>query len=118
LISGRLFYGQAVGIAASAAIILHEIPQELGDFGVLLYGGFSKSRALAFNFLSALTAVFGTVVGYAFASYTADFSNVLLPVAAGGFIYIAACDLVPELHKQADVKKSTFQCSFLSVALF
>ncbi len=112
IIGASFFTDRQLGIAASAAIILHEIPQELGDFGVLLYGGFSKSRALAFNFLSALTAVFGTVVGYAFASYTADFSNVLLPVAAGGFIYIAACDLVPELHKQADVKKSTVSMLF------
>ncbi|MFH1678081.1 MAG: ZIP family metal transporter, partial [Candidatus Omnitrophota bacterium] len=86
-----------VGIAATVAIILHEIPQELGDFAVLLYGGFSKFKALAFNFLSAATAILGTILGFVFASRVEGFANALLPLAAGGFIYIASCDLIPEL---------------------
>lgn len=101
-----------IGIVATAAIILHEIPQELGDFGVLLYGGFSKFKALTYNFLSAATAILGTVIGYAFASRMGSFSNVLIPIAAGGFIYIASCDLIPELHKQPDIKKSTVSMVF------
>jgi zinc and cadmium transporter len=96
-----------IGIVTATAIILHEIPQELGDFGVLIYGGLSKFKALSYNFLSASLAIAGTVLGYAFASRAGNFSNLLLPLAAGGFIYIASCDLIPELHKQPDIKEST-----------
>jgi len=100
-----------IGIVSTFAIIMHEIPQELGDFGVLLYGGFTKSKALFFNFLSATTAILGTIVGYYFAHQVSGFSGALLPIAAGGFIYIAACDLIPELHKQPDLRKTSL--SFL-----
>ncbi|MBM3245715.1 MAG: ZIP family metal transporter [Candidatus Omnitrophica bacterium] len=96
-----------IGIVTTFAIIMHEIPQELGDFGVLLYGGFSRSTALFFNFLSAATAILGTIVGYYFAHRVGGFSSALLPIAAGGFIYIAACDLIPELHKQPDLRKAS-----------
>lgn len=95
------------GIATSFAIIMHEIPQEIGDFGVLIYGGFGKNKALFYNFLSALTAVLGTVIGYALANTSEIFLKLLMPMAAGGFIYIACCDLIPELHKQQDIKKAT-----------
>ena len=95
------------GLITTLAIILHEIPQEIGDFGVLVYGGFSKLKALFYNFLSALTAIIGVFIGYFLTTSIENFSSVLLPIAAGGFIYIAASDLVPELHKEPDLKKST-----------
>lgn len=101
------------GLATSFAIIMHEIPQEIGDFGVLVYGGLSKNKALFYNFLSALTAVLGTVIGYALANTSDAFLKLLMPIAAGGFIYIASCDLVPELHKEKDIKKAT-----LSMGIF
>lgn len=101
-----------LGMVATLAIIAHEIPQELGDFGILVYGGFSKFKALLWNFLTALTAVLGTIMGYFFASRIAAFSNIFLLIAAGGFIYIAACDLIPELHKQPDMKKSLISVIF------
>jgi len=104
------------GLITTLAIIFHEIPQELGDFGVLLYGGFSKFKALLYNFLSAITSVAGTVVGYYFASKADIFSKVLLPIAAGGFIYIASCDLIPELHKQPDIKISLVSMAFFLLA--
>ncbi|OGX14810.1 MAG: hypothetical protein A2166_05860 [Omnitrophica WOR_2 bacterium RBG_13_41_10] len=94
------------GIITSLVIILHEIPQELGDFGVLVYGGFTKLKALYFNFITALTCVLGTIIGYLVSENIKGFSVFLMPLAAGGFIYIAACDLVPELHKQPGLKKS------------
>jgi len=97
-----------LGLIATLAIIFHEIPQELGDFGVLIYGGFGKAKAMLYNFLSALTAILGTFAGYYFAQRISGFSSVILPIAAGGFIYIAACDLIPEIHKQTDMKKSNF----------
>ncbi|HPO29558.1 MAG TPA: ZIP family metal transporter [Caldisericia bacterium] len=95
------------GLITTLAIILHEIPQEIGDFGVLVYGGLSKLKALFYNFLSALTAIIGVFIGYFLTTSIENFSSVLLPIAAGGFIYIAASDLVPELHKEPDLKKST-----------
>jgi zinc and cadmium transporter len=95
------------GLITTLAIILHEIPQEIGDFGVLVYGGLSKLKALFFNFLSALTAIIGVFIGYFLTTSIENFSSVLLPIAAGGFIYIAASDLVPELHKEPNLKKST-----------
>jgi zinc and cadmium transporter len=107
LIIGATFFSDLrVGMVTTTAIVFHEIPQELGDFGVLLYGGFSRKKALYFNFLSAATAIAGTVIGYFFSTHIAGFSNILLPLAAGGFIYVAACDLVPQLHKQPDIKEA------------
>jgi len=96
------------GIITSLVIIAHEIPQEIGDFGVLIYGGFSKAKALFFNFLSAITCIIGAGMGYLLAEGIKDFSRILLPVTAGGFIYIAACDLIPELHKQPGLKRASF----------
>lgn len=107
------------GIITTLVIILHEIPQEIGDFAVLLYGGFSKFKALYYNFLSALTCILGTIIGYFISQQIGLFSSFLLPFTAGGFIYIAACDLVPELHKQPDLKKSAFSLfSFILGVLF
>lgn len=101
------------GVTTSFAIIMHEIPQEIGDFGVLVYGGLNRNKALFYNFLSAVTAIAGTVIGYALANSSDGFLKLLMPVAAGGFIYIASCDLIPELHKQSDIAKAT-----LSMAVF
>lgn len=107
LIIGAVFLVDIkVGIASTLAIIFHEIPNELGNFTVLVYGGFSKLKALLFNFLSALFAIAGTLVGYYFADKIPGFSTILLPLAAGGFIYIASCDLIPELHKEESGKRS------------
>lgn len=107
LIIGAVFLTDIkVGIAATLAIIFHEVPHEIGNFTVLVYGGYSKAKALFFNFLSSLFAVVGTVVGYYSASKIHGFSGILLPLAAGGFIYIASCDLIPELHKEEDAGRS------------
>ena len=95
-----------LGIATSIAVASHEIPQEIGDFGVLVYGGFSKYKALLFNLLSALTAILGGVIGFYLSSAVSGLAPVLLPITAGGFIYIAASDLIPELHKEKDNRKA------------
>jgi len=96
-----------LGMVTTLAIVLHEIPQELGDFAVLIYGGFTKKKALLFNFASALMAVLGAVAGYFVTDLVANFSNFILPFTAGGFVYIATSDLIPELHKENDLKRST-----------
>lgn len=88
------------GIVTTIAIISHEIPQELGDFGILVYGGFSKAKALFWNFMSALTAVVGTIIGFYLYKHFQGSIPLMLGFTAGGFIYIAATDLIPELHKK------------------
>lgn len=110
------------GIITVLVIIFHEIPQEIGDFAVLIYGGFSKVKALSCNFIIALTCILGTIAGYFISVNIKNFSSFLLPFTAGGFIYIAACDLVPELHKQPELKKSAssllaFLCGILFILL-
>jgi len=96
-----------LGMVTTLAIILHEIPQELGDFGVLVYGGLSKQKALLYNFISALMAMIGAVAGYFISDVAQGFSNFILPLTAGGFIYIATSDLIPQIHKERDLRRST-----------
>jgi len=98
-----------LGIITAIAVIFHEIPQELGDFGVLIHSGFSRTKALLFNFLSALTAVLGVIITYAFASSIQGLTVYLIPFAAGGFIYIAMTDLMAELKEEGNLKKTTLQ---------
>lgn len=101
-----------VGIATTLAVILHEIPQEIGDFAVLIHGNFSKSKALLFNFITALTAVAGALAALLLSAYTERITIFLLPFAAGNFIYIAGADLIPELHKEVKLEKSIMQLIF------
>jgi zinc and cadmium transporter len=105
------------GIAASTAILMHEIPQELGDFGVLVYGGFSKQKALLFNFITATVCIAGTVIGFVLTEKIAWLPGLLLPMAAGGFIYIASCDLIPEIHRQPDIKKAVISIIMFLVGI-
>jgi zinc and cadmium transporter len=95
-----------LGITTTVAIAAHEIPQEIGDFGVLIYGGFKKKKAILLNFIVALTAVAGGIAGYFISKSIGEAVTFLIPFAAGGFIYIAATDLVPEIKKELDIKKS------------
>lgn len=98
-----------VGLATTVAVILHEIPQEIGDFGVLLHGGFTVSRALLFNLVTAATSILGAgIVLYLGSEFQASMTW-LVPFAAGNFIYIAAADLIPELHKEVKWNKSVLQ---------
>jgi len=107
VIASSFIVSLKLGLVTTLAIILHEIPQELGDFAVLVYGGFSRKKALLFNFASALMAVVGAVTGYFITDLAGSFANFILPFTAGGFIYIATSDLIPELHKENDLKRST-----------
>ncbi len=109
IIAGSYLVSIPIGIATTIAVILHEIPQEIGDFGVLLYAGFSKAKALFFNFLSAIMALFGAVLAIVIGSRIENFSIFLLPFTAGGFIYIAGSDLIPELHKECKASESFVQ---------
>ena len=98
-----------IGIATTIAVILHEIPQEIGDFAVLVHSGYSKKKALWLNFISALLSVVGVVLALLLGSVAEASVLWLLPIAAGGFIYIAVADLIPELHKHGGNRSSIFQ---------
>jgi zinc and cadmium transporter len=108
IIAASFILSYDLGVATTLAVIFHEIPQEIGDFGVLIYGGLTRRRALAYNFVSALTAVVGALTVY-FLAYIQGVEHFLVPFAAGGFIYIAATDLMPELHKRTQAKESLTQ---------
>ena len=113
IIAASYMVSVEVGITTTIAVILHEIPQEIGQFGLLLHYGFSKFKALLFNFYSALSAVLGAVIALLLGSKIEGFTPFIISIAAGGFIYIAGSDLVPEIHKTSDPKKSAIQ--FISI---
>lgn len=100
-----------LGILTTFAVIAHEIPQELGDFGILVFGGYSFRKALVYNFLTALTSVLGALMGYYLLAER--FLPLIIAFAAGNFTYIATSDLIPELHKETN-----FSRSFTSFVVF
>jgi zinc and cadmium transporter len=101
IIAASFVTDMRLGVITTLAVAAHEIPQEIGDFGILVYGGFSKSKALLFNLLSALTAMAGAVIAYFSFDQIVWLKGFLIPFTAGGFLYIALVDLIPELHKEA-----------------
>ena len=101
VIAASFLVNASFGAITTILIIGHEIPQELGDFGVLLHGGMKKKKALFYNFISQLTAVVGGIIGFFIGS---QFTQYLIPLAAGGFVYIAASDLIPEIRKENKIK--------------
>lgn len=106
-----------VGIATTIAVVLHEIPQEIGDFAVLLHAGYTKARALWLNFLSGLCAVLGVLASFALGEYGATLVMWILPLASGGFIYIAVADLIPELQKTKEPRKFALQIFMMIVGV-
>lgn len=114
IIGGSYLVNIPLGFATTIAVILHEIPQEIGDFGVLLHSGFTKTKALLYNFLTSLSAFAGAIIALSLGLKSESFFLFLIPFAAGSFIYIAGSDLVPELHKEKRTSKSILQlCFFL-----
>ena len=109
VIAGGYLISIPLGITTTLAVVLHEIPQEISDFGILIHGGFSKRKALLINFATALTAVLGAIIGLFLSGVIKGIEFILVPIAAGGFIYIAGSDLIPELHKEFQLKKSILQ---------
>ncbi|MHA1233326.1 MAG: ZIP family metal transporter [Candidatus Helarchaeota archaeon] len=106
-----------LGFITTIVVIFHEIPQEIGDFGVLVYGGFTKKKALYLNFLSAIIAVFGGIAGYFMLSIIEPMTPYLLSFAAGGFLYIAAADLIPEMKKENTLKKLVLLMSVFIIGI-
>lgn len=106
-----------LGLATTLAVMLHEIPQEIGDFGVLLHAGYTKARALWLNFVSGVFAMLGLAFVFVFGENNTIFAEYLLPIAAGGFIYIAVADLIPELQKNKKVTNSVVQMVMILVGV-
>lgn len=117
IIASAFMVNVPLGISTSLALAFHEIPQEIGDFGVLLHAGFSRKRALFFNFVVSITSVLGGIFGFLLATRVESIIPYSLPIAAGGFIYIATSDLMPELIKEVAPKKmiSSFLLFLLGV---
>lgn len=119
VIAAAFLTDAGLGIVTTLAIALHEIPQEIGDFGVLIHAGFDKTKALMINYAVALMVVAGGIAGYFLSFAVEGVIPYLLPFAAGGFIYIAASDLMPEIRKERVLKKSAgaFLVFLLGIAL-
>jgi len=105
------------GLATTLAVVLHEIPQEFGNFGVLLHSGFNKKKALLYNFFSALFAFIGVLIPLLLTNVSETLVSIVLPIAAGGFVYIAGSDLIPELHKEVGFRKSFSQFIFIIIGV-
>jgi zinc and cadmium transporter len=109
IIAASYVASMPIGLATTIAVVLHEIPQEVGDFAVLVKGGLSKTKALMVNFFLGLIAIAGAVVALWLTGFAANVEQILIPIAAGGFIYVAGSDLIPELHKERTLWKSLLQ---------
>ncbi len=109
VIAASFLVSVPVGLATTLAVVLHEIPQEVGDFAVLLHAGYTKRRAIFLNFLTALSAFFGGALFFAIGEYATPLAAYFIPLTAGGFIYIAVADLIPELQKTRRWKDSLYQ---------
>jgi zinc and cadmium transporter len=117
IIAGSFMVSVPLGIAAAIAIVAHEIPQEIADFGVLLHAGYSRKKALIYNFFISLSAFVGATLVLLIGFKFENISFFVLPIAAGGFIYIAASDLMPELKKETSLKKSLLQLTFIVLGI-
>lgn len=113
LIAAAFLTDVQLGIVTSLAVAAHEIPQEVGDFAILLHSGFSKAKALFYNILASLTTVVGGVLAYYSLDGLQDSLPYFLALASSSFIYIAVADLIPTLHKKTDIKSSLQQIALI-----
>jgi zinc and cadmium transporter len=118
LIAAAFLTDVQLGIVTSLAVAAHEIPQEVGDFAILLHSGYSKSKALFYNMLASLTTVLGGVLAYFGLEDLHDSLPYFLVLAASSFIYIAVADLIPSLHKKTDMKNSLQQIALIAAGVF
>ncbi len=102
-----------LGILVTISVVLHEIPQEISDFGILIFSGMSLRKALMWNFIGSLSAIFGGVLVIFGKDFILEYSSMFLAIIGGGFLYIALSDLVPEIHKESDTKQSIIQISLI-----
>ena len=109
IIAGAFIASPQLGVATTAAVALHEIPQEIGDLGVLVHAGLTPRKAIIYNLATAFTAVLGALLTLVLEGAVGGLERPLLALSAGAFIYIAGADLIPEMHKATDWRTSVFQ---------
>jgi zinc and cadmium transporter len=118
LIGASYLAGATLGVATTAAVLLHEIPQELGDFGILIDSGLPVRRAVRLNLASASAAIVGTAVALVAGAMARDaVVGALLPMTAGGFVYLATADLIPELQHDHSLRALVEQTSLISAGI-
>jgi zinc and cadmium transporter len=117
LIAAAFLQSQELGIITAIAIIAHEIPQEVGDFLVLLNSGYSRARALAFNLMSSGATLVGGVLGYYALQVISDWESVLLGIVAASMIYVAVADLIPGLHRRVELRDTALQALLIALGI-
>lgn len=117
LIAAAFMESTELGIITSLAMIAHEIPQEVGDFMVLVHSGYSRVRALVFNLLSSLATLVGGVLAYFALSGLQEFVPTLLGIAAASMLYVAVADLIPGLHKRPELRATVQQVSLIALGI-
>ncbi|HUZ46454.1 MAG TPA: ZIP family metal transporter [Terriglobia bacterium] len=113
VIAASFLSAPALGVSSALAVVAHEIPQEVGDFAILLHSGYSKGRALAYNLLSSATTPAGAVIAFFALSDIGPLVPYVLAISAASFLYIAMSDLVPGLHRVISVQKAVLQVAFI-----
>jgi zinc and cadmium transporter len=117
LIAAAFVESTPLGIVTALAIIAHEIPQEVGDFVILLHSGYSKTRALVFNLLSSLATLVGGILAYVALSHMQALVPVFLALAAASMIYVAVADLIPGLHKRTELRATAQQVLLIAAGI-
>jgi zinc and cadmium transporter len=118
IIASAFVNGLGVGVATSIAVALHELPQEMGDYGILIYAGIERRKALTLNFLAALSTVVGGVFGSFFLGLVEPLSGWMVAFSAGAFIFLSAGELIPEMHEEKDRRKNLIQILVLLLGMF
>jgi zinc and cadmium transporter len=117
LIAAAFLQSTELGVIAAVAIIAHEIPQEVGDFLILLHSGYSRAKALAMNLVSSLATLIGGVIGYYALQAVGEWESILLGVVAAGMIYVAVADLIPGLHRRPELRDTAVQALLIALGI-
>jgi len=117
LIAAAFLQSTELGIVAAAAIIAHEIPQEVGDFLILLHSGYSRRQALAVNLLSSVATLIGGVLGYYGLQHARQWESALLGFIAASMVYVAVADLIPGLHRRPELRDTAFQALLIALGI-
>jgi zinc and cadmium transporter len=117
LIAAAFLQSVELGVVTAIAIIAHEIPQEVGDFLILLHAGYSRLRALAMNLISSTATIIGGVIGYFGLQAFIGYESILLGVVAASMIYVAVADLIPGLHRRPELRDTAFQALLIALGI-
>lgn len=117
IIAGAFLVDFRLGVVTTVAIIAHELPQEIGDFLILLHSGYTRLQALALNFATGVATVAGAVAGYFALSALQDWTHILLALAGASMLYVAMSDLIPGLHRRAELRSTLLQLALIGLGI-